>query len=67
MEVVINQQAVTIKPQSSLMEVLCDYGITQAKGIAVAVNAVVIPPQKWDGTMLNPNDKIIIIKATQGG
>ncbi|MBS1651046.1 MAG: sulfur carrier protein ThiS [Bacteroidetes bacterium] len=37
------------------------------KGIAVAVNDLVIPAQKWEQTIIHKNDEILIIKATQGG
>ena len=36
-------------------------------GIAVAVNDVVIPKTQWNTYTLKENDKIILIKATQGG
>ncbi len=36
-------------------------------GIALAVNEKVIPKTEWNNFQLNDNDKILIIKATQGG
>lgn len=66
-EVTINQQTVTVKQQSFLQKVLLDYGISQSKGIAVAINSVVIPRQHWGDTLLQANDQVIIIKAAQGG
>lgn len=66
-EVTINQQTVAVNQRSFLEEVLLDYGISQSKGIAVAVNSVVIPRQHWDNTVLHANDQVMIIKAAQGG
>ena len=37
------------------------------KGIAVAINNIVIPKTKWNETEISNNDTILIIKATQGG
>jgi len=38
-----------------------------SKGIAVAINDEIILKNEWEHTLLNENDKITIIKATQGG
>ena len=38
-----------------------------SKGIAIAVNQEIIPRDKWGETKLNKNDKVLVIKATQGG
>ena len=37
------------------------------EGIAVAVNETVVPKAQWDSFELQPNDKVLVIKATQGG
>ncbi len=37
------------------------------KGTAVAVNGIVIPKQDWESLQLFENDKVMIIRATQGG
>lgn len=39
----------------------------KSKGIAVAVNNLVIPKTSWADTMLRDKDSILIITATQGG
>ncbi len=36
-------------------------------GIAVAINDTVVAKNNWPETQLKPNDKILIIQATQGG
>ena len=36
-------------------------------GIAIAVNEIVISKNSWKSTTLKPNDKVLLIKATQGG
>ncbi|MFC3198462.1 sulfur carrier protein ThiS [Parapedobacter deserti] len=67
MEVIINHQKISIQPDASLVKVLCDYGITQSKGIAIAVNESVIPQKYWESTSLRQGDRLTIIKAAQGG
>jgi sulfur carrier protein len=37
------------------------------KGIAVALNNRIIPLSIWAETILNNNDSVLIITATQGG
>ena len=39
----------------------------EKKGIAVAVNNVVVAKNAWSGFELKENDKILVIKASQGG
>jgi thiamine biosynthesis protein ThiS len=67
MEIIINQQKVQVHPGITLANVLRDYGAQQPKGTAVAVNETVIPKKQWDITVLQPNDRIIVVKAAQGG
>jgi len=37
------------------------------KGIAIAIGDRVIPKEKWNETLVQPEDKILIFRATQGG
>ena len=67
MEVIINHNKTELKETSSLFSLLQLQDLSEKKGIAVAVNNKVIPRSKWDSHILNSNDSITIIKATQGG
>lgn len=42
-------------------------GTFSDRGIAVAVNQIVVPRADWPATPLTPDDKIEIITAVQGG
>ncbi|MFK8037393.1 MAG: sulfur carrier protein ThiS [Crocinitomicaceae bacterium] len=65
-EVSINSQNKTIAKNTSLEELLAI--INQSKnGIAIAINNQVVPKNDWPNFHLNANDKLLIIKATQGG
>lgn len=40
---------------------------SSARGVAVAVNATVIPRSEWQTRELQPADRVEILTATQGG
>jgi sulfur carrier protein len=65
--VFVNNKPCTLEADSSLNSALEQNGITNQKGIAVAVNNAVVPKTEWQNKILNENDKITIIRATQGG
>jgi len=67
MEVNINHNKTELKQSSSLFALLQLQDLAEKKGIAVAVNNKVVPRSNWDSLILNSNDSITIIKATQGG
>jgi sulfur carrier protein len=66
MEITINNETKIID-QSNLLSVISSVLGDKTKGIAVAVNQTVIPKTSWETTELKENDKVMIIKATQGG
>ena len=37
------------------------------KGIAIAINDLVVPKNEWASYILQPLDDVLIISATQGG
>lgn len=67
MKVFINNKDCVLNANENLISALEQNGIQSQKGIAVAVNNAVIPKTEWQTKVLNENDKITIIKATQGG
>ena len=67
MEAIINHNKTELKEKSSLFILLQLQDLSEKKGIAVAVNNKVVPRSKWNSHILNSNDSITIIKATQGG
>lgn len=66
MEVNINHQTFFVK-EYYLLAALKSYGLTQTKGVAVAVNDQVVPKSNWEIFQLRPGDHITIITAAQGG
>ena len=67
MNISINKELKTISTDSRLIQLLKDIKLIDKKGIAIAVNDQVITRNNWEQFQLNENDKITIIKATQGG
>lgn len=58
----VDTQAVTLE------ELLQEFEINgNGKGTAIAVNDSVVPKTKWDKQKLRKDDRIEIIRATQGG
>ena len=66
MNIFIYNDRQTIEP-GSISELLKHLDMEPAKGIALAVNERVIPKTEWKNTPLSEGDRIILIKATQGG
>lgn len=67
MQVTINDKSQKLKENSSVSDALKAIEIERAMNIAVAVNFSVVSKEEWDNFKLNENDKIMIIRATQGG
>lgn len=67
MIVALNGDKIELANSSSLWQLLEQYQLHQQNGIAVAVNEEVIAKENWKEQELQENDRILIIKATQGG
>jgi sulfur carrier protein len=63
----INDMPYALGENNTLLKVFEENNIPLPKGIAVAVNTTVVPRLKWESFIINENDRILIIKATQGG
>lgn len=68
MELKINHQKKVFKKSPFSLEALMQLEApSTSKGIAVAVNNEVIPKEQWPSRLLQEQDSILIITATQGG
>ncbi|CAN5175066.1 sulfur carrier protein ThiS [soil metagenome] len=67
MEIKINNDQIQVAEGSSVAHLVNFTFGEKQKGIAVAVNDAVIPKNNWNEYLLKDNDKVLIIKATQGG
>ncbi|WP_024768259.1 sulfur carrier protein ThiS [Aquimarina macrocephali] len=66
MTVNVNNQSQLILKNSSIKKLLEQLDIVP-NGIAIAINNKVVSKEKWEQTMIENDDDIVIIKATQGG
>lgn len=67
MEITLNNRLTNVEENTSLATLVHSTHGENTNGIAVAINQTVVPKDAWTKTLLNQNDAIIIIKATQGG
>lgn len=67
MEISINQQRTEIPDNASVEELVSVFFLNSTKGIAVAINQAIVPKSEWQVRLLNPDDKVTLIQATQGG
>ena len=66
-DVVINGETHSVAA-ATLPEVLCSLQYDpEQRGIAVALNAEVIPRSEWDSTVIAVGDRLEIVGARQGG
>jgi sulfur carrier protein len=67
MEISINGEKARVAEKTALLTIVNERLGGRQNGVAVAVNASVIPKAEWGNILVQPNDDILIIKATQGG
>jgi sulfur carrier protein len=67
MDIVVNNKPEKLTDGDKLYELLVQLNMAEKRGIAVAVNSNVISRSEWEKCALNQNDKITIIRPTQGG
>lgn len=67
MDIIVNNQQQTVNENTSLASLVDSVLGEKQKGVAVAVNDTVVAKTQWPSTLLQQNDNILIIKATQGG
>jgi sulfur carrier protein len=67
MNIFLNQQSTDIPDQCSLQQLLTQVLNIPLGGLAVAIDQNVIPNSDWTNHLLNPGDKVMLIRATQGG
>ena len=67
MQVSVNNELIEVKDGANLIELVQSQDSIPDSGIAVAVNQEIVPQSLWESKVLNPNDNVLIIQATQGG
>ena len=67
MTVRVNDKPRAIANAATLTHLLGELGLTERRGVAVAVNDVVVPRLTWSAHALAEGDRVLVIQATQGG
>jgi len=64
----INGESRPFVVDQTVRDLIAAYGLEPDRpGIAVALNAQVLPRRQWAQTRLHPDDRVEIIHAVQGG
>ncbi len=67
MYIYINEEKKEVPERTSVNELITILQLSEKRGIAIAVNNTVVSKNNWANYFLKENDKLLIIKATQGG
>jgi thiamine biosynthesis protein ThiS len=68
MQITLNGETRTVQDGLTVLGLLTAIGTARSqKGIAVAVNAEIVPAENWPSTRLKTGDQVDIIHAVQGG
>ena len=66
MNVTVNGEPRVLAPATTVAEVVAAEAGT-VRGVAVAVNAAVVPRSTWAATVVADGDRIELLRAAQGG
>lgn len=67
MEIQINNELQTVQPGTTLHDVVFNLLQLNPAGMAIAVNDAIVPKSRWESTILQPKDQLLLIKACSGG
>lgn len=65
--ITVNDQPRSLDGATMLAAVVDELGLAGRKGVAVAVNGAVVARGAWPDHVLRPGDRVLVIRATQGG
>ncbi len=67
MRIYVNDTPRELASSFTLDDLALDLGLLGRRGIAIAVNDAVVPRSIWSSHALAPDDRVLVIQATQGG
>jgi sulfur carrier protein len=65
--VLVNDQPHALAGDGTLLALMGELGMADRPGVAAAVNGTVVPRAQWPARALAKGDKVLLIRATQGG
>ena len=66
-EVFVNDRPHALAGPATLLGLLGELGLAERRGVAAAVNGEVVPRVEWAARALAEGDRVLVIRATQGG
>jgi len=63
----LNDRPHALAGSATLMALLRELGLADRRGVAAAVNGEVVPRAEWGSRSLAEKDRVLVIRATQGG
>jgi sulfur carrier protein len=67
LEVFVNDRAHALAAGATLAGLLGGLGLSEQRGVAAAVNGAVVARAGWGERGLRDGDRVLVIRATQGG
>jgi len=67
LSIFVNDEQRPIAQGTCIPDLLATLGVAGRDGVAVAINAAVVPRQGWAERRLQEGDRVLIIQASQGG
>ncbi|QCR24544.1 sulfur carrier protein ThiS [Pontibacter sp. SGAir0037] len=67
MKIFINNQPEELTQPQPVSAILNLLQVQHTRGLAIAVNNQIVPKTNWQAHLLQDNDKVTVIRATQGG
>ena len=67
MTILINNEQKTVPDGTTVNEVVLTILQLNPAGMAIAVNDTIVPKHLWEQTLLQENDRMLVIKACSGG
>ena len=67
MNIQINSEQKNVPDGTSVYEFVLDILLLDPAGKAIAVNETIVSKHLWETTLLQENDRMLVIKACSGG
>jgi sulfur carrier protein len=67
MNITVNDEPRALPAAATLETLIAELGRAGRGGLAVAVNDSVVPRARWGEQTLAEGDRVLVIRATQGG
>lgn len=67
MTILINNEQKAVPVGTTVNEVALTILQLNPAGMAIAVNETIVPKHLWEQTLLQENDRMLVIKACSGG